>query len=41
LLGGKKWKGGGNREVSSVLVLNDEACSLYGPVVLWNDEKVY
>ena len=24
LLGGKKWKGGGNREVSSVLVLNDE-----------------
>jgi hypothetical protein len=41
LLGGKKWKGGGNREVSSVLVLNDEACSFYGPVVLWNDEKVY
>ena len=24
LLGGKKWKGGGNREVSSVLVLNDD-----------------
>ena len=28
MLGGKKWKGGGNREVSSVLVLNDEDFSV-------------